>query len=618
MTFAIRRIVILTLVMAGFAVSSFAELQIAPKDLWPQVTAAVDAGDFKSADKTLNDLIEEGKALGIRRYPLYAQSAASLARQLSSGTSTNKEAAPWLMKAATRLDPKSPSVAFTGADIAVLQGNWGGAVNSLVTGFHNILIDHPADLLARADLWMILCATIFCAAAVLALVLFFRYGRPATHDFRELLDNRLGAGAASVVGYALLFLPVFLWLGPMWLILYWFLIFFGYAEPAERVVIGSVLVLLALTPIALSWSAYSVVASDSAAVRSAQSAIDKAYHPESLRRTRELAELLPEESRLQLLLGNLEIQDGNEQQASVNYRRAIELNDRLAGAQLNVGNLHFFHNDFQAAISQYDKAAQLDPSLAIAHYNHSLASGEIYKYEEQGRELEEAKKRDRGLVDRLIADPTPQKVVMYDLPLRDALRITDTVAKRQTAKELFGNYAFFDALSTIVNTLTVGSLLALVGGILLAVRRKANGFAGTCMKCGRTFCYRCKSSRESSVYCTQCIHIYLKRDGVSLDTKRAKLEEVQDYQGSRVRVKKLLSTFFPGSGQAYDGATAKGLAALLLFFLFVSIAVLVGRLAPVASPATTMHTAVRIVASILAFITWLVFTIPIYRQRPLA
>lgn len=613
-----RQLVVLILLGAGFAVPASAAAQLPPRDLWPQVTAAVDSGDFKSADKTLNDLIEGGKASGIRRYPLYADSAASLARQLSSGPSSNRAASQWLMKAAFRLDPRSPSVAFTAADIDALGGNWGGVFSHMSAGFQNVFSDRSSGILARADLTIILCLAIFCAAAAMALVLFLRYGRPATHDFREMLGTRFGAGVASVIGYALLFLPIFLWLGPLWLILYWFLIFFGYAERGERVVIGILLGLMALIPIALTSGAYHVVASDSPAVRAAQAGIDKTYHPESLRRARELAELLPEESRLQLLLGNLEVQDGDEQQASVNYRRAIELNDRLAGAQLNVGNLHFFHNDFQAAISQYEKASQLDPGLAIAHYNHSLASGEIYKYEEQGRELEQAKKKDRFLVDSLISNPVPQKAVMYDLPLRDAYQITNTVARQQTAKELFANYATFNVVDSIVNTLTIGSLLSLVGGVLLWARRKRSGYAGTCMKCGRTFCHRCKSARESSVYCTQCIHIYLKRDGVSLDTKRAKLEEVQDYQGSRVRLKKLLSTFLPGSGQAYDGATVRGLIALILFFLFLSVAILVGRLAPVANPATTMRSAVRIIAAVLAFAVWLGFTIPIYRQRPLA
>jgi hypothetical protein len=136
------------------------------------------------------------------------------------------------------------------------------------------------------------------------------------------------------------------------------------------------------------------------------------------------------------------------------------------------------------------------------------------------------------------------------------------------------------------------------------------------MKCGRTFCFRCKSARESATYCTQCIHIYLKRDGVSLDTKQAKLKEVQKYQNGQVRLKKILATFFPGSGQIMDGATAKGLVSVFSFLCFLTIALLIGSLVPIATPAGLIRHTVRIVAILLALGTWLLISIPVYRQRP--
>jgi hypothetical protein len=136
------------------------------------------------------------------------------------------------------------------------------------------------------------------------------------------------------------------------------------------------------------------------------------------------------------------------------------------------------------------------------------------------------------------------------------------------------------------------------------------------MKCGRTFCFRCKSARESATYCTQCIHIYLKRDGVSLDTKQAKLKEVQKYQNGQVRLKKVLATFFPGSGQIMDGATAKGIIAVFSFLTFLTVALLVGSLVPIATPAILIRHTLRVVAILLAIGTWLLISIPVYRQRP--
>jgi hypothetical protein len=147
-------------------------------------------------------------------------------------------------------------------------------------------------------------------------------------------------------------------------------------------------------------------------------------------------------------------------------------------------------------------------------------------------------------------------------------------------------------------------------------RRSRSGYAGSCIKCGRTFCHRCKSARESATYCTQCIHIYLKRDGVALATKRAKLDEVSDHHAGVQRRNRLFATFIPGSAQVLEGKTLLGVIGMFLFFLFVSAALSVGRLAPAIGPvAESAHLMVRVVAIVLAFLVWLFLSVPVYRRR---
>ena len=57
--------------------------QLAPRDLWPQATAAVDSGDLTAASKKAAELTEVGRAWGIKTFPLYAESAASLTKLVS-------------------------------------------------------------------------------------------------------------------------------------------------------------------------------------------------------------------------------------------------------------------------------------------------------------------------------------------------------------------------------------------------------------------------------------------------------------------------------------------------------------------------------------------------------
>jgi hypothetical protein len=205
---------------------------------------------------------------------------------------------------------------------------------------------------------------------------------------------------------------------------------------------------------------------------------------------------------------------------------------------------------------------------------------------------------------------------MYHPPVSEAWQVTKELSKVPAARALFGNYSVFDPLRTAANAITIGALVSLLLGVMIWLRRRRTGYAGACIKCGRTFCHRCKSSRESMTYCTQCIHIYLKRDGVSLDTKRKKLEEVTDHHTATVRRNRAFATFLPGSAQLLEGRTASGMIGLFLFALFVCLAILVGRLAPALGPsAEVAQLLVRIVAIVLAIVIWLSLSLPVYRRR---
>jgi tetratricopeptide (TPR) repeat protein len=403
----------------------------------------------------------------------------------------------------------------------------------------------------------------------------------------------------------------------MWLVFYWFIIFFGYAAPAERVLIILLGVLLAMAPILLDLSSHWIAGVDSPVVLAAIASEEQAYYPGALHRMQELVNVAPENATLQLLLGNLELQEGNDSRASAAYRRSIELHD-TAGAHVNLGNLHFIENDFPAAINEYERAEQLDPKLAIAFYNHSKASAELYKYEEQAAQFDQAKRIDPAYIDKLSSsNATGMKVAVYRPAISTAWAVAATLARGGVARSLFGNYSWFDPLASARNPLTIAAILALLGAPIVFFLRRRSGYAGSCIKCGRTFCHRCKSARESSTYCTQCIHIYLKRDGVSLSTKREKLDEVHDHQTGIVTRNRLFATFFPGSAQLLEGRTTAGAIGLFLFAFFVLLALSIGRLAPVLTGEVAKNL-VRITGTVLALVVWVMMTLPVYRRRSAA
>jgi tetratricopeptide (TPR) repeat protein len=601
-----------TLLLAMMATGARAQAP-APREIWPQATSAAREGDTDQAKQKLTELFDTGKAYGLKTYPLYASAAAGYAYQ--SDQQGRLEIASWASAAAAQLDKTSPTVAFTAADHAAARHNWARALPAALRGLGYILTSYRARLLSRADLIVVVAMAVALTAIIFSVALFIRYARSMAHDFREIIGDRIHGGSVSVLAFALLFLPIFLWLGPMWLVFYWFVIFFGYANKRERAFIVIITLLVAALPLAVELASHWAAGVDGPVVMSAISSAEQSYQPEALRRMTELVTIVPDNPTLQVLLGNLHVFEGDEQQAAEHYRRAIQINDS-AGAHVNLGNLHFLQNDYAAAITEYGRAQKRDPRLAIAFYNDSVASGETYRFEEQGRKLEQAKAANRELIEKLAQAPPQQKVAMYHPPISEAWAVTSMVAKRGVARSLFGNYSYFDPQTTAANPVTLGALAALVLSLLVWAKRRKAGFAGSCIKCGRTFCHRCKSARESSTYCTQCIHIYLKRDGVAIATKRSKMEEVSDHQTGMQRRNKFFATFLPGSAQLLEGRTSIGLAGTFLFFFFVGMALLIGRLAPVIGPVgSTTHLAIRAGAILVAALLWLTMSLPVYRRK---
>ncbi len=607
----IRRLVALALLVTG-SLALHGE-QTSPRDVWPQAAAAARDGAVENASRRMAQMIETGTAYGIKTYPLYAGSASAMARQGVAESSI--DLMKWGSSTAAQLDPRSPAVSFALADLAASRKDWAGSVTQSIKGLLRVPGNYRASLIGRIDLMIVVLISILATAAIFGLALFFRYGRTATHDFRELLATRLRGGSVTILAFALLFLPLFLWLGPLWLIFYWFVLFFGYATPVERVMIVLLALLVAIVPIGFDFAAHYSAGVDSPVVMAALSSKDSAYQPEALRRLQEVSALVPESATIQILLGNLQLFEGNERDAQRHYLTAVKVNDS-PGAHVNLGNLNFLQNSFPAAINEYERAQKLDPTLAIAFYNHSVASGELYKFDEQGQKLEQSKKLDRDQIEQYAQKPPAQKIVIYHPNIDEAWKVTSAIGRKGAARSLFGNYSYFDPRVSAVNPVTLAALLSVLGAIAFWLKRKRAGYAGSCIKCGRTFCYRCKSARESATYCTQCIHIYLKRDGVSLDTKRAKLEEVSDYHAGILRRNRLFASFLPGSAQALEGRTIAGVLGTFLFVFCVLFAVFVGRLAPVIGPvASSTQLLLRAVAILVALVIWLTLSLPVYRRR---
>ena len=104
------------------ALSRFVDLQ----DTWLEWLSAVAQGDGARVSELLNTLLADAEVLGLRRLPDLSLGAAG--RAVAFAEDERFDAAAQCLAAAEKLDPGRSEVAFAGARVAQLEGDYGAEV----------------------------------------------------------------------------------------------------------------------------------------------------------------------------------------------------------------------------------------------------------------------------------------------------------------------------------------------------------------------------------------------------------------------------------------------------------------------------------------------------------
>jgi hypothetical protein len=104
-------------------------------------------------------------------------------------------------------------------------------------------------------------------------------------------------------------------------------------------------------------------------------------------------------------------------------------------------------------------------------------------------------------------------------------------------------------------------------------RLKKQAFARGCVKCGQAFCKKCQSGTRVYGFCTQCLHIFVKKDGVSPASRKEKMEEIDHLSRREGLLCRVSSLLIPGFGSLYSNRIIAGMILLAvwvfsLVFLF--------------------------------------------------
>jgi tetratricopeptide (TPR) repeat protein len=379
---------------------------------WLEWTTALYSDDLEEADRVIERLEEIVRRLGMRSVPDLA--AGALVQAVESARRGEEARATLALEAAERLAPGRPETAFAAAEVARLSGDWPGMIVAEARGYARL----PRTVLERrlalfdVALWGLASLLVVCAFFVL-LEMGLR-GPAVARDLGRALGGRFrrlrGVALTVVVGVAL-FWPLVLPSGPLWLLLYWSFLLWGYLAATERAVLVLTWLTVVVAPTLVAEIDDRAEASLSPAVRAMESVAHGELYGGLFADLGVLPATLPEEPAVEHFLADLYVRLGQWEEARRRYGRVLDAEPDNVAALVNVGVYYFHREDFGNAVNYLRQAADSEAGeeiRAAALYDLSLAYTDANLFDEARSARLAAREIDEQLVSEWHRRPESQ------------------------------------------------------------------------------------------------------------------------------------------------------------------------------------------------------------------
>jgi tetratricopeptide (TPR) repeat protein len=557
-------IVALLMVMATFSVSEASVNRMI--DAWvgvQQATAAVDPEQFEAELEQLETVADE---LAVDRVTPFAVALAARANAV------DPEMAAALLMGARRLDPVLPSPEFQLGRLAWSNGDYAGAVVHTIRGVVNVFRNAPTRRALLLSLIPWLAVTVGSVAAALMMLQVLRSLRRIGFDSFQLGLRLFGRANAAVFAIVLVLLPLFAGLGPIWLVVYLFGLTWVYVGRAQQWWPPVLLVLLIVAfPVLRVWTW--VLSAPSGLTHRVETMLDERQIDfGTLQEFVGLEVDLERSEAYHVVSGELHRMHGDRDSARLQFEKAVVSNPNSLFARVALAALALEEGNVSIAIQRLDEVVNLNQNVALAHFNLATAYDQIRRFQQGDAARDRA--RDLGGAD-LSDIAVPGREARIAFP-----KITDSWVDQVVADApedvvpiLGGRGGTSSVVSFVADPMVAASLFGLVfgGGALFALRRW-HPPGRQCTKCGKLFSHTVGAA-ESSVYCSQCVSVFLKRDLVSIEQQATKIRQVHRWEFMSTWWRRLVSVIVPGG---YHLISDRG--GLALVWTFVVWLPLVGAL----------------------------------------
>jgi tetratricopeptide (TPR) repeat protein len=365
-------------------------------------------GDREVADRELDTAL--GVAERFEMATLPDLSLAVLVRAAEAAEGGDAERARWALEAAERLDPMRPETAFAAAQVARSQGRFLSALGRYLAGYGRLLQFKPERRLwiQNGISWLIFSAMV--TAALYLILLIGLRGYVVALDLTELFARILPSPLAWALTALLLLGPLLLPYGPLWFLVLWSILLWGYGSQQERIVLVVVWLVAGAVPLVVEEQQRIQTLEASPAMRAVHSLEEGRLYGRLFTDFGVLKAVLPKSNAVKQLEADLHIRLGQWDLARAIYGELLDDEPENGDVFNNLGVYFFLHGDSGGAIQNFERATVVSPTYAEAFFNLSQAYSNSYHYQNAQRALQEAQRLDQSSVGTWLQEVTVKPV----------------------------------------------------------------------------------------------------------------------------------------------------------------------------------------------------------------
>lgn len=530
--------------------------------------------DGRTANAELAEIEKAARTVAVKRLSDFARTAVYEGRLADSLGKTVRAARAY--DAALRLDQTSYDAVVSKIEFLARRRDFVQAVKLVPFAVVNLLATREPRLAVLSSLGLCLSFAVVVALFGFVVILGLRCAPRAAHDARELARRLLGESGTVPLTLILLLLPLAFGLGPAWVALWWAVLLHAYASTTERRVLVAGLVLFGFLQPLIATIARENILRRSPLYVAALDLEERREDASAEDGLRQASAVFSEDADVWFLLGIYAERAGDNDRAVRNYDLAIQASPSDYRPYMNRGNVHFQEGDFAQAIGDYGSAAQRAPGAAEVFYNLSIAKGESYDFDGQTAAVAKARQLSPRDVEFWSRNPTLARVVSAPYPLKRARARVEDWNAQPKSRRLPGNAPTLEVWGLFLSPFTLGPWLAALLAAGVTALRVNGPIASECLRCGRAFCRECRRPGDSSLYCTDCVRLHIRKEPVGIEAHVAQAEEIRRRTRLKDRLCRLASLVLPGTHDAFGEQPVRA-AARLFCFAFAVALLLIGE-----------------------------------------